>query len=173
MAVLLYHSTPWLQTTLKSDDILFFNFSDVEQSRSLKAPHLHSSHRSASTGSEGLPSSTNTWTKSEILYRLGVLLMEIEFEDTLESLIERSKLSGLPEMEGPLVDNLTFLKRRAGEQLGTLYGRIVRMCLDCDFGLGLEEYTLDDPRVQRIFYSQIVRQFQERMPEYSRIWADS
>ena len=65
-----------------------------------------------------------------------------------------------------------MLKQRAGTQLGTLYGRIVRMCLDCDFGLGLEEYRLEDRRVQRVFYERVVRVFQEGMPEFERIWED-
>ena len=102
-----------------------------------------------------------------MLYCLGVVLLEIEFEDTLESLIVDSTLDGAANLQ-----QLMLLKRRAGRELGTLYGRIIRMCLDGDFGLGLDEYTLDDPRVQKIFYAQVVRQFQERMPEYDKIWSD-
>jgi hypothetical protein len=170
MAVLLYHSTPWLQKSWKSDDILFFNFSGSERSDTLQYPHLHSFPRIKGRTQS---SSGQTGTKNDILYHLGIMLLELEFEDTLENLIAKSKLECLPQTDAMLTHRLTLLKRRAGEQLGTLYGRIVRMCLDCDFGLGLDEYTLEDPRVQRIFYSQIVRQFQERMPEYSKIWDDS
>ena len=172
LAVLLYHSTPWLRTTLNSDNILFFNAKDPEKPSSLEAPHLHSFGKYTGKTADHAVASKNTGVKNELLWALGVMLLEIEFEDTLERLVEKSKLDGVAQMDAPLAYHLPMLKRRAGEQLGTLYGRIVRMCLDCDFGLGLDEYRLDDPRVQQVFYSRIVRQFQERMPEYSRIWSD-
>ena len=100
------------------------------------------------------------------------MFLEIEFGDRLENLIERTRLPGAPQLDQPLICQLQILKRRSGEQLGTLYGRIVRMCLDCDFRLGLDEYTLQDPRVQKVFYSQVVVPFQESMPDYSKIWSD-
>ncbi len=168
LAVLLYHSTPWLQTELKSDDILFFGSDDRGRKGLLNAPHLHSFQRHKGKASERISlSGDHGRIKNEMLYCLGVVLLEIEFEDTLESLIVDSSLDGAASLQ-----QLMLLKRRAGRELGTLYGRIIRMCLDCDFGLGLDEYTLDDPRVQKIFYSQVVRQFQERMPEYDKIWSD-
>lgn len=107
-----------------------------------------------------------------MLYCLCVLLLEIEFGDTLDSLIQKSKLNGLSQINAPLTNGLLFLKKHAGEQLGTLYGSIVRICLDCDFGLGLDGYSLDDPCAQKVFHARIVRQFQERMPEYLKIWPD-
>ena len=168
LAVLLYHSTPWLQTELKSDDILFFGSDDRGRKGLLNAPHLHSFQRHKGKAFERISLSGNDGRiKNEMLYCLGVVLLEIEFEDTLESLIVDSTLDGAANLQ-----QLMLLKRRAGRELGTLYGRIIRMCLDCDFGLGLDEYTLDDPRVQKIFYAQVVRQFQERMPEYDKIWSD-
>ena len=167
LAVLLYHSTPWLQSELKSDDIIFFGSDGQGRQESLKAPHLHSFQRLKEKASAKGSLSRDAWIKNEMLYCLGVVLLEIEFEDTLESLLVDSTLDGVASLQ-----HLMLLKRRAGRELGTLYGRIIRMCLDCDFGLGLDEYTLDDPRVQKIFYSQVVRQFQERMPEYNKIWSD-
>ena len=167
LAVLLYHSTPWLQSELKSDDILFFGSDGQGRQGSLKAPHLHSFQRHEGKASAKSSLSRDTWIMNEILYCLGVVLLEIEFEDTLESLIVDSMLDGVANLQ-----HLMLLQRRAGRELGTLYGRIIRMCLDCDFGLGLDEYTLEDPRVQKIFYSQVVRQFQERMPEYNKIGSD-
>ena len=167
LAVLLYHSTPWLQSELKSDDILFFGSDDQRRQGSLKAPHLHSFQRHKGKASEKSSLSRYGWIKNEMLYCLGVVLLEIEFEDTLENLIVDSTLDGTVNLQ-----QMMLLKRRAGRELGTLYGRIIRMCLDCDFGLGLDEYTLDDPRVQKVFYSQVVRKFQERMPEYNKIWSD-
>lgn len=133
----------------------------------MKAPHLHTFQQHKGKVPEKSLLSRDGWIKNEMLYCLGIVLLEIEFEDTLENLVLEFKLDGVADLQ-----QLMMLKRRAGRELGTLYGRIIRMCLDCDFGLGLDEYNLDDPRVQKIFYSQVVRQFQERMPEYNKIWSD-
>lgn len=167
MAALLYHSTPWLHTTWKSDDVLFFNF---DEPNTLDSPHLH--HLSRREDQNSTPFLKSTRPKNELIYQLGVMLLELEFEDTLPSLVEKSTLEGNLSVDMLSTDPLILLKHRAGEQLGSIYGRMVWMCLDCDFGLGLNNYPLEDPHVQKVFYSRIVRQFQERMPEYGRIWED-
>ena len=61
-------------------------------------------------------------------------------------------------------------KARAGIEMGIEYGRIVRMCLDCDFGLGLASYSLDNEQLQRAFYVRVVRQFQELLPSWEKIY---
>ena len=131
LAVLLYHSTPWLQNELKSEDILFFGSANQEQQQSLKAPHLHYFQQNKGKAPDKSVLSNDGLIKNEMLHCLGVVLLEIEFEDTLESLIVGSTLGGVPDLQ-----QMILLKRRAGRELGTLYGRIIRMCLDCDFGLG-------------------------------------
>jgi len=173
MATLLYHSTPWLNTTWKSDDVLFFNFSDVDQSNTLDSPYLHPLSQKKVHHRVSNKESSAQWIKNVFIYRLGIMLLELEFEDTLANLVQKSKVEGSAPADMLIADPLLLLKHRAGEHLGTLYGRIVRMCLDCDFGLGLNDYPLEDANVQKVFYSRIVRQFQERMPEYSKIWEDS
>ena len=169
LAVLLYTSTPWLHDAFKSDDILFLASGDPANA---KTPHLHSIGSKEHSASSVRQIPEDEWVKNRTLYCLGITLLEIEFGNRLENLIEWTRLPGASQLDQPLTRQLQVLKRRSGEQLGTLYGRIVRMCLDCDFGLGLDEYTLQDPRVQKVFYSQVIAQFQERMPEYSRIWSD-
>ena len=173
MAVLQYHSTPWLRANWKADDILFFDISDPERPGSLRSPHLHLLRQPK--GKQALhPITEDIWVKNETLFRLGIILLELEFEASLEAIIHEFKVDGIPQLpDAPLAHQLLIPKRHAGEQMGTLYGRIVRMCLDCDFGLGLHRYSLDDPRLQKLFYSQIVRQFEDGMPDYSKIWPES
>lgn len=67
-----------------------------------------------------------------------------------------------------LTDRLLVPKRHAGENLGVKYGGIVRMCLDCDFGLGLSEYSLHNKALQKAFYLQTVYQLEKMLP----IWED-
>ncbi|KAL8785152.1 MAG: hypothetical protein Q9195_008744, partial [Heterodermia aff. obscurata] len=134
LAVLLYNSTPWLHNPFKSDDVLFIYSTDPNDPQAVKTPHLHSLGRNATLKSHATNSAENDWVKNRMLYCLGIMLLEIEFGDRLENLVDSSKLSGSPQLDEPLTRQLQLLKRRSGEQLGTLYGRMVRMCLDCDFG---------------------------------------
>ena len=134
LAVLLYNSTPWLHSAFKSDDVLFIYSTDPNDPQATKTPHLHSLGRNATLDPNATHSPENDWVKNRMLYCLGIMLLEIEFGDRLENLVESSKLPGSPQLDEPLTRQLQLLKRRSGEQLGTLYGRMVRMCLDCDFG---------------------------------------
>ena len=134
LAVLLYNSTPWLHNAFKSDDVLFIYSTDPNDPQAVKTPHLHSLGRNATLDPTATSSPESDWIKNRMLYCLGIMLLEIEFGDRLENLVESSKLPGSPQLDEPLTRQLQLLKRRSGEQLGTLYGRMVRMCLDCDFG---------------------------------------
>ena len=134
LAVLLYNSTPWLHNAFKSDDVLFIYSTDPNDPQAAKTPHLHSLGRNATLDSHAKHPPESDWVKNRILYCLGIMLLEIEFGDRLENLVESSKLLGSPQLDEPLTRQLQLLKRRSGEHLGTLYGRMVRMCLDCDFG---------------------------------------
>jgi hypothetical protein len=170
MSVLLYHSTAWLSTTWTSNDILFYEFEASDPISATKLAHLHSfaypKKAFAKDTSDQAP-----LNKNELIHRLGIMLLELEFGITMPTL-EEGKISDEVELlDSQLLPSpLLLLRQRAGEQMGTVYGRIVRMCLDCDFGLGLEEYRLDDPEVQKVFYARIVRQLQDRMEDISRIW---
>ena len=164
MAVLQYHSTPWLQTTFMSHDILFFNEKhEGRPIRSLRSPHLRILRGRKGKERESQQTTTDPLVKNETLFRLGMILLELEFEDSLEKIIGKFKIHGVAP-EGPevsLSQQLLLPKHRAGEEMGTDYGRMVRMCLDCDFGLGLHQYSLDDRQLQRAFYLQVVCQFQD------------
>lgn len=158
MAVLQYHSTPWLRETWMSTDILIFEKHSRGRMQSLESPHLHLLRESEGKGKEESSAVGDPFIKNETLFRLGMILLELEFEDTVEGIGEKWNPLG-PRKQDPhesLARNVLIPKYRAGDQMGTDYGRIVRMCLDCDFGLGLHDYSLDDRQVQRAFYLQIV-----------------
>ena len=173
MTTLLYHSTPWLHTTWRSDDILFFDFNETDRSTLIQAPRLHFRPQDKEKAAPSTQTTQPSSYKNELIHHLGLMLLELEFDDTMQLILNKHKRQGSFDSLDTLLDSpLMVLKQKAGEQLGTMYGRIVRMCLDCDFGLGLSEYSLDEVDVQKVFYSRIVKQFQERMPEYSKIWEE-
>lgn len=171
MAVLQYHSTPWLQETWMSNDILFFDKEPTDRIQSLESPHLHLLRRSTGKEPGGQSSLADPFIKNLTLFRLGMILLELEFEDSVDGIAEKCDPNGTaPDSHESWSRRLLIPKSRAGDNLGTDYGRIVRMCLDCDFGLGLLDCSLDDRRLQRAFYVQIVCQFQKLLPSWEKIY---
>lgn len=172
MAVLRYHSTPWLQETWMSADILIFDKHSQGRIPSLELPHLHLLRGSKGEREEGRSAVGDPFIKNVTLFRLGMILLELEFEDTVEGMSEKCNPLG-PGRQDPgdsMARRLLTPKYRAGDQMGTVYGRIVRMCLDCDFGLGLHDYSLADRQVQRAFYLQVVCQFHKLLPSWEKIY---
>lgn len=139
---------------------------------SLEPPHLHLLRGSKGKAKEGRSAVGDPFIKNETLFRLGMILLELEFEDTIEGIREKCSPfgPGKQDLHESLTRRLLTPKYRAGEQMGTDYGRMVRMCLDCDFGLGLHEYSLEDRQVQRAFYLQVVCQFQKLLPTWEKIY---
>ncbi len=118
-----------------SNDILFFNTKhEGRHSKSLESPHLHIMRCRKGKDRERQSTLNDPWVKNEILFRLGMISLELEFEDSLEKIIEKSRVHDLPHegSETLLSKRLLLPKHRAGEEMGTDYGRIVRICLDCD-----------------------------------------
>lgn len=170
-AVLQYHSTPWLRETWMDKNIMFFEKELTEGPRSLEYPHLHLFRRTNDDTSKTVSAIyDDRLIKNKTLFQLGTILLELGFEASLEAIIEKwnTTFPHAQDAMGSLTDRLLFPKRHAGENLGVKYGGIVRMCLDCDFGLGLSEYSLHDEALQKAFYLQTVYQLEKMLP----IWED-
>lgn len=172
-AVFHYHSTPWLRETWMDKDILFFETQTVGRPRPLESPHLHL-FQQPNDDSRNLTLAIydDPFIKNKILFQLGMLLLELEFEEPLDVLTEKwntifPRVQGLGES---LARRLLVPKYHAGENLGPNYGRIVRMCLDCDFGLGIPAYSLNDRSVQKAFYLQVICQFKEQVSKWETAW---
>lgn len=172
-AVFQYHSTPWLRETWMDKNILFFEIQSVGRPRSLESPHLHL-FQGPNGDTRHLTFSVydDPFIKNKILFQLGMLLLELEFEESLDVLTEKwnTIFPRVQDLGEPLTRRLLVPKCHAGENLGPGYGRIVRMCLDCDFGLGLPTYSLNDRSVQKAFYLQIICQFKELLPTWEKLY---
>lgn len=175
-AVLQYHSTPWLRETWMDKDIMFFEKEPTEGPGSLEYPHLHLFRRTNDDNSKTVSENyDDRFIKNKTLFQLGTILLELEFEDSLEVIIEKwnTAFPNAQDNKSSLTDRLLVPKRHAGENLGVEYGRIVRMCLDCDFGLGLSEYSLHDKTLQKAFYLQTVYQLEKMLPVWENIYGVS
>lgn len=170
-AVLQYHSTPWLRETWMDKDIMFFEKEPNKGPGSLESPHLHLFRQTNEDTSKRVSQIYNDrLIKNKTLFQLGTILLELEFEDSLEAIIKKwnTAFPNAQDAMCSLTDRLLVPKRHAGENLGVKYGGIVRMCLDCDFGLGLSEYSLHNKALQKAFYLQTVYQLEKMLP----IWED-
>ncbi|KAF3015299.1 hypothetical protein E8E14_008148 [Neopestalotiopsis sp. 37M] len=170
--VLAHHSTPWLENAFSRADVSFWSPSATDCR--LTNPFLFQQLGSVlgKARQSVVEQHTDPWIKNPILFGLGVMLLELEYEMPIESIMSLlSKNAPSSRSEESLAERLLTVKYSAGNQMGTSYGRIVRMCLDCDFGLGLREYSLKDTMLQRRYYTQIILEFEQLLPQWEKIYS--
>lgn len=182
MAVLQYHSTPWLQPEKwMHNGIMFFEKDHTTEGiKSSESLHLQLLPQSSATDDlddkAGISVFNDDLIKNQTLFQLGMILLAVEFEVPLEGITNKwNNLAGSEETQDSnnkesWARRLLVPKFHAGEMLGPDYGRIVRMCLDCDFGLGLSDNSLDNLELQKAFYLQIVCQFQKLLPRLEEMY---
>lgn len=89
-AVLQYHSTPWLRETWMDKDIMIFGKEPTVGPGSLEYPHLHLFRRMNDDTSKTVSEKyDDRFIKNKTLFQLGTILLELEFEDSLEAIIEK------------------------------------------------------------------------------------
>ncbi|MCJ1393646.1 hypothetical protein MMC18_006521 [Xylographa bjoerkii] len=157
VAVLQYHATPWLKGSWRSEDIYFFGFD--ENTLQERPPELSPPHLSVSVKGPDAPTRASTFpprafAPNPLLFGLGVLLLEIGFTATLPSLQRPSDIE-----QGENKYTEFFVAKRLassiGREMGSAYGKIVKKCLQCDFGCGDD---LTDPQLQAGFHRDVVKE---------------
>ena len=169
-AVLCLHSTPWLQPSWGSDDVVFLGIDDnfIQRSRPLAFPYLkvravneyrqdNIIAKASESINEGFPYNSN-------LFNLGILLLELGYFKRLSSL--RDSVDFINCKEEKVADFVLArrLSLTLGCQMGSAYARIVQKCLRCEFGKGSDLSDLD---TQAVFYQDVVCEL-ERLEECSK-----
>ena len=156
IAVLQYHSTPWLKVSWRSEDIYFLGNELVspQDSPSIASPHLKVKVKGPcgqlSRASELPP---HNLARNPLLFSLGVVLLEIAHTSTME------KLQRPVDLDNGREDLYTefFAARRlaksAKTDMGPTYHNIVEKVVECDFGCGMD---LNDPRLQAAFHHDVI-----------------
>ena len=156
IAVLQYHATPWLKGSWRSGDIYFFGVNEksiMTGSCSLSCPHLNVRVR----GPDGLMARSSAvppraFAPNPVLFGLGVVLTELAYTAPLQSLQQPSDHEN-----GENKYTEFFVAKRLGSsigrEMGSTYGKIVKKCLQCDFGCGDD---LNDPELQAGFYREVI-----------------
>lgn len=145
MGVLRFQSTPWFQETLNGGDVYFLLNSTTSQTENLRyvlekpfirtqLTHETGNHRLLET------SRSRQLSSNELLYKLEVILLELGYDAPLHYLRNSDDIKdGDGDTDTSwLTDCFTARKlgKSALRNLDARYGKLVKKCLDCDFGVG-------------------------------------
>lgn len=157
-AVLQFRSTPWLANSWNSNEILV---STTEPSTttndttmtSFNEPFLSACIRNpydTPVRSNTLPS--RTLIRNQLLFRLGVMLLEIAFQKPLYEMKETTDADGQDDSNADFwaVDRL---RHQVSACLAPRYAEVVRKCIHCDFG---KDFDLTATKLQEAFYQDVV-----------------
>jgi hypothetical protein len=161
LAVLQFHATPWLAESWHSDNILISGASRAENGhlRSSSSPYLkvRVAQRQDTVDAPDAAVSAQSMVSiapNLLLFRLGVMFLELAYGSTFKTLRETQPSESLP-ADNRVADFLLArqLADEVGESLGADFAAIVRKCLRCDFGCGED---LDNPALQARLYEDVV-----------------
>jgi len=157
LAVLKFHTTPWLGEIWKSDDIMM----ELGGQETRSPPHLNAlitlTKRKTNPIREAKSSSSSfsvtNIAPNGLLFSLGIMLLELAYGAPFESLQQPEDIAASPDSR--ITDFITArrLADSVGTSLGAAFASIVRKCLLCDFGCG---ENLEDPELQARLYEDVV-----------------
>lgn len=173
LSVLRFHSTPWISEVWSSNDIRFLSLDDpTPQARSFESPFVNVPllDLQATQRLEPVSSGASSLASNQALFNLGVVLIELGYDNTFERLAESlaNRAQETTNAKGKDVSTPTRDKgadfiaaRRLGEsvhrRMNKTYGRIVEKCLNCNFGVATK---LDDIELQNAVVVHVVNQLE-------------
>jgi len=154
-AVLQYHTTPWLESSWDSDHVLLERTRDAVQMLELGSSDSYldvSIQISNDTASSHHATSTRTMIRNPVLFKLGVMLLELAYARPLR---EMCKPQDIDPHNDHNTDYYTAerLQKGVSIEMGPVFAEIVRKCIKCDFGHGED---LSTGPLQEGFYEEVV-----------------
>lgn len=157
IAVLQYHSTPWLRLSWRSEDIFFFSANGITQMQelpNLSAPHLVAKVKEpVGQLSRASTDSRQRMARNPVLFSLGVVLLEIAHAATLESLRQESDLTNGQEDRYTEFFTARRLAKSKQSVMGITYHNIVEQLVECVFPCADD---LSNDQLQAAFHSDII-----------------
>ncbi|KAK0104009.1 hypothetical protein ONS96_005115 [Cadophora gregata f. sp. sojae] len=159
-AVLQFHATPLLKRFWHGEDVVFFRHGKFDNSASISSPHLNVQVGSATStkviGNENqdVDNVVGHMIRNSYLFSLAVVLIELAFQAPLRSLYNSNDL--INGQCNALSDFLVAvrLSETISSSMGYTYGKIVRKCLNCDFGQGTSD--LGNEKLKAAVYQDVV-----------------
>lgn len=156
IAVLQYHSTPWLKMSWRSEDVYFIgsDMTSIQEPPDLTSPHLNVNVK----GPCGQLSRASTFpphnlARNPLMFSLGVVLLEIAYSSRLENLQSPVDLDNGRENRYTEFFAARRLAKSTKTDMGPRYHSIVERLVECDFGCGTD---LSDPRLQAAFHHEVI-----------------
>lgn len=154
-ALLLLYTTPWISAEWNGRDVVFEHLQRTHSSSSLLYPYF--SRRFSTASGCLLPSSTSTKSTREIVFRLGVLLLELCMGQTLEDHCEEIGRSRTTESEFDIVSE--WWEQEAETAEGPEVAEVIKKCLFFKFQTGCR--SLFDEELRRAIYNEVVQPLRE------------
>ncbi|KAL2849694.1 hypothetical protein BJX68DRAFT_94769 [Aspergillus pseudodeflectus] len=170
-AVLYYHTTPWLNGTWKSEDVYFFGNADGGSLfRSSDAlPYISACVQATSPVAKRPPLSVyDLIIRNPVVFSLGVILLELAYQTPFDDLKHEVDIT-----RGTLPLANYFAAKRLAEDvnvhISASFKRIVKQCIDCDFG---HDTDFQSPALQNVFNSQVIGGLEELEKKLQRLQLD-
>ena len=171
VAVLQYHATPWLRKIWWSEDVYFSGLEDETKDVPVLTPPYVNAKISDGNGqiSQTCAFASHEIARNTLLFSLGVFLIEVAFQISLNSLQRPS------DVENAQTDRYTefFVARRLGKArctgMGTKYDNIIHRLVECDFGCG---YDLSSQELQGAFHESVISPSETLEQELQKIHID-
>ncbi|KAL4744849.1 hypothetical protein BDW72DRAFT_208684 [Aspergillus terricola var. indicus] len=171
-AVLYYHTTPWLNRHWRSEDVRFFG-NAKDGSLLLRSPEAlpyisACVHVTTPERGNHLQSEYDLIVRNPVIFGLGVMLLELAYQAPFDDLKQEVDFR-----QGPVsFPNYVAAKRLAENvnvHISASFKRIVKKCLDCDFG---HDTDFQSPALQDAFYYQVVGGLEEIEKKLQRLQLD-
>jgi hypothetical protein len=168
LAVLRFHATPWLADSWSSNDISLHGLKEgTDDIISLSSPYLNVKLSTDIPRASQITKSDSNDLRiapNPTLFSLGVTLIELGYDAPLRAMRREDDLRGGANNE--LTDYLTAIRlgNVVSKKLNTRYGRLVKKCLTCDFGVGNE---LESSELKSAVVVNIVKELDECLKTYN------
>ena len=159
LAVLHFHTTPWLSKSWNSNNVFFRGASEIgsESRPTDPIPHLNAkvtlTESTAGSFNTGSSASLAGIVPNMLLFDLGVMLLELAYNAPFQSLRQCETLLVSSETTASDFVAAISLADEVGISLGAGFAAIVKKCLRCDFGY---ENNLGHPALQARLYEDVV-----------------
>jgi hypothetical protein len=175
VAVLQYHTTPWLSGAWQSSNIVLRNA--IPNNDKTVASSLFINARVAKalrTQDPPLSSSSSLHTRdvapNSVLFALGVMMIEIAYSASFQSLLEPQDYDISPDTRLVNFYAAQRLASNVGVYLGAGFATIIKQCLRCDFGCGED---LNSPGLQEQFYAKVICRLDGLEEGFRKLQSDS
>ncbi|KAK5105319.1 hypothetical protein LTS08_001596 [Lithohypha guttulata] len=166
VAVLQYHTTPWLEETWNSDHIL------IESDRCLETlstqrtdrqttsfdPYLdvliHNPQEGARTP---ITDRSRTLIRNWTLYSLGIMLLELAYKKSIREMQKAQDLDYSGNEHNTDYYTADRLQQSVSSEMGLDFAEVIRKCIQCDFGHGAD---LSATKLQEGFYEDVVQKLE-------------